>query len=229
MTYHFYTSLAVFINYGKGRPQLFCWLNKPCFKNINQYINRWFFRMVLITLFFFAGGTSSAQGMPVYDNTNFLSLAKQLIESAKQTSNLLKTVEFLKQQKENIEKVNRVVQQLQAVRELTENHQRLYETIRTDVRAIIDSPFIHSDEAERTSSHFEAMIQLSLSDLDFIDQVLSSNLLRMSDNDRTQLLQKKEQQSRELLAQVNTLLQRYRDIIAFREFQEMLNTRNIIY
>ena len=185
--------------------------------------------MVLITLLFFAGGTSSAQGMPVYDNTNFLSLAKQLIESAKQTSNLLKTVEFLKQQKENIEKVNRVVQQLQAVQELTENHQRLYETIRTDVRAIINSPFIHSDEAERISSHFEAMIQLSLSDLDFIDQVLSSNLLRMSDSDRTQLLQKKEQQSRELLAQVKTQLQRYRDIIAFREFQEMLNTRNTIY
>ena len=98
MTYHLYTSLAVLINYKKDRPQLFCWSNRSCFKNIN----RWFFRMVLITLLFFAGGTSSAQGMPVYDNTNFLSLAKQLIESAKQTSNLLKTVEFLKQQKENI-------------------------------------------------------------------------------------------------------------------------------
>ncbi|WBL26728.1 conjugal transfer protein [Zunongwangia sp. HGR-M22] len=168
---------------------------------------------------------ASSQGMPVYDNTNFLSLAKQLIESAKQTSNLLKTVEFLKKQKENIEKVSRVVQQLQAVRELTNNHQRLYETIRTDVRELIDSPFMHPNEARRISDHFEAMIELSLKDLDFIDQVLSSNVFKMSDNDRTQLLQKKEQKSREVLAQAKQQLRRYRNIIAFRELQDIVNTR----
>ncbi len=33
-----------------------------------------------------------AQGAPVYDNTNFVSLVKSLIESAKQTSQLVKTV-----------------------------------------------------------------------------------------------------------------------------------------
>ena len=37
---------------------------------------------------------SACQGMPVYDNTNFITLGKQIIESAKQTSELLKTVEF---------------------------------------------------------------------------------------------------------------------------------------
>ena len=181
--------------------------------------------LALISIAPFFSSSATAQGMPVYDNTNFLSLAKQLIESAKQTSNLLKTVEFLKQQKENIEKVNGVVQQLQAVRELTQNHQRLYECIRTDVRDLLDSPFIHPNEANRISRHFEDMIELSLKDLDFIDQVLSSDLLRMNDSDRTKILQQKEQQSRALLAQVNTQLKRYRDIIAFRQLQDILNTR----
>ncbi|HUH28922.1 MAG TPA: hypothetical protein VLZ86_11915, partial [Gelidibacter sp.] len=55
-----------------------------------------------------------SQGMPVYDNTNFVSLVKTLVESAKQTSQLLKTAEFLKQQKENLEKVNNVVRQMNA-------------------------------------------------------------------------------------------------------------------
>jgi len=41
-------------------------------------------------------GRATAQGMPVYDNTNFITLGKQIIESAKQTSELLKTVEFLR-------------------------------------------------------------------------------------------------------------------------------------
>ncbi len=59
--------------------------------------------LILVMAIFFSLKTS-AQGMPVYDNTNFISLAKSLIESAKQTSQLLKTAQFLKTQKDNIEK-----------------------------------------------------------------------------------------------------------------------------
>ena len=61
-----------------------------------------------------------SQGMPVYDNTNFISLVKQLVESGKQTSNLMKTVSFLKQQKENLEKVNDVIKQLNAVKKVNQ-------------------------------------------------------------------------------------------------------------
>ena len=39
---------------------------------------------------------AACQGMPVYDNTNFITLGKQIIEAAKQTENLIKTVEFMK-------------------------------------------------------------------------------------------------------------------------------------
>ncbi|MDT0677920.1 conjugal transfer protein [Autumnicola musiva] len=168
---------------------------------------------------------AACQGMPVYDNTNFISLAKSLIESAKQTTQLLKTVEFLKKQKENIEKVNAVVRQLKAVRELTRNHQRLYERLRTDVREILNSPYIHPEEFSRISNSFDAIIELSLRDLDFIDQVLSSDFLKMTDADRTQILNEKEEMSRELLLQVDRQLRRYRDIIAFRQLQEQLNSR----
>ena len=66
---------------------------------LNRNIKRF---LVTLSITLFSTGHIVAQGMPVYDNTNFISLAKQLIESAKQTSNLLKTVEFLKQQKERI-------------------------------------------------------------------------------------------------------------------------------
>ena len=52
---------------------------------------------------------ASAQGLPVYDNTNFITLGKQIIEAAKQTQNLIKTVEFMKEQKDRIEKVSNVV------------------------------------------------------------------------------------------------------------------------
>ena len=74
--------------------------------------------VMTVALTLFMSGNATAQGMPTYDNTNFISLVKQLIESGKQTANIIKTVQFLKTQKENIEKVNNVVRQLKAVREI---------------------------------------------------------------------------------------------------------------
>ena len=138
-------------------------------------------------------GLTKAQGMPVYDNTNFISLAKQLIESAKQTSQLLKTVEFLKQQKENLEKVNNVIKQLKAVKELTKNHQRLYRTVQNDLREILNSPYIKADEVGRISETFSGIIDNSLENLNYIEQILSSNNLKMGDAERAAILKEKEQ------------------------------------
>lgn len=183
--------------------------------------------MLIMGLFLLIGSyRASAQGMPVYDNTNFISLAKQLIESAKQTSQLLKTVQFLKQQKENIEKVNAVIKQLKAVRQLTQNHEKLYNRIHQDVRSLLNSPYIRPDEFDRISGSFDAMIDLSLKDLEFIDQILSSDLLRMTDTERATILLEKTKQSDLLLYQVDQQIQRYRDIISFRQMQEQLNTRS---
>ena len=75
-------------------------------------------------------GQMNAQGMPVYDNTNFISLAKQIVEAGKQTQNIIKTVNFLKEQKDRIEKVSNVVKQLKAVHELARNNERLFEMVR---------------------------------------------------------------------------------------------------
>lgn len=166
-----------------------------------------------------------AQGMPVYDNTNFLSLAKSLIESAKQTSQLLKTVEFLKTQKENIEKVNEVVKQLKAVKELYRNNEILIEVVQNDLREILNSPYIKPEEINRISDSFNAIIENSLEDLDFIDQVLSSDYLKMTDAERALILKEKELQSKEMVAEIWQKTRRYNDIISFREMQHKINNR----
>ena len=173
--------------------------------------------------------TASAQGMPVYDNTNFISLAKSLIESAKQTSQLLKTVEFLKTQKENIERVNDVIKQLKAVRELAQNNQILFEVVRDDLREILNSPYIKPEEITRISDSFNAIIEKSLEDLDFADQVLTSNFLKMTDADRAIILKEKELQSKEMVAEIHQKTRSYRDIISFREMQDKINNRATSY
>ena len=184
--------------------------------------------LILVMAIFFSLKTS-AQGMPVYDNTNFISLAKSLIESAKQTSQLLKTAQFLKTQKDNIEKVNNVVRQLKAVRELARNNQILFNVVRDDLREILNSPYIKPNEVTRISDSFNAIIENSLEDLDFIDQILSNDLLKMTDAERAETLKEKETQSKEMVAEINMKTERYRDIISFRKMQDKINNRETNY
>jgi len=171
----------------------------------------------------------TAQGMPVYDNTNFLSLAKSLIESAKQTSELLKTVEFLKEQKENIVKVNNALNDSKAMRELTRNHQILFRTVQGDLRDILNSPFIKPEEVRQVSTSFEVIMATALDDLDFVNTILTSDFLKMTDAERTVILTTKELQSKDMVAEITKKTERYKDIIAFRRMQDRINTRETNY
>jgi len=172
---------------------------------------------------------AACQGMPVYDNTNFITLGKQIIEAAKQTENLIKTVEFMKQQKDRIEKVSNVVKQLKAVRELARNNQRLFEVVRGDMRNILNSPYIKPEEITRVSQSFENIIENSLEDLDFVQQILSSDYLKMTDAERAAVLKDRETSSKEMVAEIERKTKRYNDIISFREMQDRINSRATNY
>ncbi len=183
--------------------------------------------ILMITLLLPIGAT--AQGMPTYDNTNFISLVKQLIESGKQTANIIKTVKFLKTQKENIEKVNNVVKQLKAVREIGRNNQRLINVMQNDLRDILDSPYIKPDEVSRVSESFTAIVENSLNTMDFIDEILSSDYLKMTDAERAEILKEKELESKEMVSNIKTKTRRYKDIISFRKMQDKVNNRETEY
>src|SRR5690606_26106119 len=184
-------------------------------ENQNKFLPMRKTRILILALALLFSLNIRAQGMPVYDNTSFISLVKQLVESGKQTSNLIKTVSFLKKQKENLEKVNNVVKQLKAVREINRNNQRLIDIVNDDLRDILNSPFIKPDEITRISDSFNSIIDASLDNLDFIDQILSSDYLNMSDADRATILKEKEIQSKEMVAEITKKTERYRDIISF--------------
>jgi len=184
---------------------------------------------ILLALFLLLPGRATAQGMPVYDNTNFISFMKSLVESGKQTSQLLKTVKFLKEQKENVNKVNDVIKQLKAVKELANSNQRLFDIVQDDLREIFSSPYIRPDEVARISDSFNDIIENSLSGMDYIEEVLSSDNLRMTDAERAAILKEKELQSKEMVAEIESKTRRYREIIAFREMQAVINGRKANY
>ena len=185
--------------------------------------------IIAMAFAFLLPARGTCQGIPTYDNTNFLSLVKQLIESGKQTANIIKTVKFLKAQKENLEKVNDVVKQLKAVRQIGLNNQRLIDVMQDDLRNILDSPYIKPDEVARVSESFTAIIENSLDTMDFIDKILSSDNLKMSDAERAEILKEKELESKEMVSNITIKTRRYKDIISFRKMQGKINNRETEY
>lgn len=185
--------------------------------------------VMTVALTLFMSGNATAQGMPTYDNTNFISLVKQLIESGKQTAQMIKSVKFLKDAKEAIEKVSSVVEQLRAVEEIGQNNQRLINVMQNDLQDILNSPYIKPDEVSRVVESFDAIVQNSLDTVDFIDEVLSSDYLKMSDAERAEILKAKEQESKQMVSNITTKTKRYRDIISFRKMQDKVNNRETEY
>jgi len=174
-------------------------------------------------------GQTKAQGIPVYDNTNFLSLIKQLFESAKQTSEMIKTVKFLKQAKETIEKVNSAVAQYEAVKEINENNEALVIMVRNDLRGILNSPYIHPDEIDAVSNAFKTIIDGSLRNLEFMNQVLSNDFLKLNDAERLEILEAHRDDSQKMIADITLKNKRYKLIISFREMQDRINNRETNY
>jgi hypothetical protein len=170
-----------------------------------------------------------AQGMPTYDNTNFISLVKQLVESGKQTAQMIKSVKFLKDAKEAIEKVSSVVQQLRAVEEIAQNNQRLINIMQNDLQDILNSPYIKPDEVSRVAESFNTVVQNSLDTVEFMGEILSSDNLKMSDAERAEMLKEKELESKEMVSNIKTKTKRYKDIISFRKMQDKVNNRETNY
>ncbi|WP_422350909.1 conjugal transfer protein [Flagellimonas sp.] len=185
--------------------------------------------LLFVTMAIYLPSRATAQGMPVYDNTNFISMTKSLLESAKQTSELLKTVQFLKEQKDNIIKVNNAIKQLRAVKELVKNNGVLFQTVQNDLRDILNSPYIKSSEVDQISESFEQIMDMAIEDLDFVNQILSSDLLKMTDAERTAILMEKKRLSQEMVAELEVKTRRYREIISFRKMQDIINNREKEY
>jgi len=190
----------------------------------NALITVWVMVLMLVL-----PGRATAQGMPVYDNTNFLSLGKQLIESAKQTAELLKMAEELNAVREKIEKVNNAVRQYQAVRDITKNNEELFEMVGDDLREVLNSPYIHGDEVEVITNAFNGIMEHSLNQLEFMEQVHSNDFLNMSDAERLEILEGQREASQRMLADIKLKKRRYDMVISFRKMQTLIKDRKLNY
>ena len=186
-------------------------------------------KVLLISLLIFVWcDRGFSQGMPVYDNTNFLALGKSLIESAKQTSQMIKTVKFLKDQKERIDKINSAVKQLKSIKELQDNNTYLYNTVKRDLREILNSPYIKIEEVNTISDSFNGILNNSVQSLDLVNQILKRDFFKMNDSERFRILEEHKKRSNEMVSEIKHKTKMYYEIIDFREMQDLVANRDAI-
>jgi len=105
----------------------------------------------------------------------------------------------------------------------------LYDVVQDDLREILNSPFIKPDEVTRISGSFDAILENSMAGMEYIDQILSSDNMKMTDAERAEVLKEKELESKEMVAEIEAKTRRYREIIQFREMQHKINNRETNY
>ena len=104
-----------------------------------------------------------------------------------------------------------------------------FDLVQDDLREILNSPYIKPHEVNRISDSFNEIVENSLEGLEFIDKILSSNNLKMTDAERAEVLKAKERESKEMVAEIEAKTKRYREIIVFREIQDKINNRETNY
>lgn len=101
--------------------------------------------------------------------------------------------------------------------------------MQNELKDILNSPYIKPDEITRVAESFDAIVQNSLETVDFIDEVLSSDYLKMTDAERAEILKLKELESKQMISNITTKTKRYKDIISFRKMQDKVNNRKTNY
>ncbi len=187
------------------------------------------FRKLLITAFLvvLSKNLSMGQGMPVYDNTSFITLTKGLVEAANQTAKLVKTVQFLKEQKDRIVKVTNAVKTVKEVEQLIRANTQLIQKVNRSINTIINSEYISPDEVTTITDAFSGLIDASIEDVNFVQKILASNFFKMSDAERLKIISERKKATQTLNSQIDAKINRYRDIISFREMQDQINHREI--
>ena len=131
--------------------------------------------------------------------------------------------------REKIEKVNNAVRQYQAVRDITKNNEELFEMVGDDLREVLNSPYIHGDEVEVITNAFNGIMEHSLNQLEFMEQVLSNDFLNMSDAERLEILEGQREASQRMLADIKLKKRRYDMVISFRKMQTLIKDRKLNY
>jgi hypothetical protein len=101
--------------------------------------------------------------------------------------------------------------------------------VQNDLQDILNSPYIKPEEINRVTGSFEEIIERSMESVDYVNKILTSDYLEMTDAERAAVLKDYETRSNEMVAEAESRTRRYKEIISFRKMQDQINNRQTDY
>lgn len=184
---------------------------------------------IIILTLFLVSLNSKAQlpvPMPVFDVANATSLASQLAETGKVIHQVQERLRFLREQKENIERVSNAIRTVNQIARLLERQAAIGNMLTNDVRRLMGNQHITVREGIYLHDKVNRLYDITREDVRLMRNILQDNFLKMNDAKRFKRLRLAEQEANERLREIQFDVSKFDTAIAMRELQQNVNQLN---
>ncbi len=158
--------------------------------------------------------------MAVIDATANKQLTKTAIETAKQTQQMEKSVELMKEQKSRLEKVSKGLKKLQLLDDIVTRNSKLVKRIGKDADYFLSNPYLKNKEVKIIRDSYSNILKEATADMSFINDLIKDGVFKVDDGRRLQLLKEQEENSKDLALRIEMAYKHYDRILQYRAFKE---------
>ena len=178
--------------------------------------------ILIFIAFLFAFSNVNAQ-MIVNDPAATGKLVIAIKKAKEQIERIKDQTKFLSDAKDAVVKVNNNVRQVQSLKRMVETNTKILTRLNSELGGYLSSPSLSEQDVINANHNFNRLFSQAQSNIDFITNVLSDNYFKLSDYERLELIQKKEQESIVLNKETGRALSRLKTKIKYNKTLQAIN------
>lgn len=153
----------------------------------------------LITLLVFLLCSPGVQAqMVVFDPKALVEIKKTISQGAEKIKHLRKQAKFLEEAKDKVVKVNRKVREIKSYSRLIESSNRSLKALSKSFETIIKEPDLSVEHITKIDRNYNDLTRRIEDNLIFIGNLMKDDYWTLSDAERIEMIQKKEEEMRRL-------------------------------
>lgn len=174
--------------------------------------------IILFTVLLGCQFSFSQGAMVVTDPVATANIVTALQEARERLQALKDQTEFLRDAKEKLDKVNSKVREIKGYKRLIDTNTNAIRVVRDNMESIIRHPRLSSSEISKISYSYNMILDKASDNLSFAENILKSEWWSLSDYERIDLMNKKNEESEELLARAKGKIKRDKKRLEMKEF-----------
>ena len=182
--------------------------------------------ILLLVAFVLATMCVKAQAALVNDPAANKSLAISVAQGAQQVESGLAQLEYLKQAKESVSKVSKILYSVKEIEETYEIQQQIIDKSINYLQTLEKTNLLSPQEMVNAAGNYNSLIDKSIKILGSLDKILSDGLFEMSDAERLSFIKEINQEMRNKRVDTKLLYNRYLQVVKTRALNKMFKRSN---